>query len=364
MTKKIFACIFANAILFSSPLSAESLRRKAGPFVMPVQAVFTERLGLCVVEQKGRILCNGGVFLDITQRVSSGGEKGLLSMAPAPDFDRATHTNIYLNYTAEISGLLHTVVAALPVISGRPDVQRMRTVLSFKQPYANHNGGLLLFGPDGLLYIGTGDGGSGGDPQGNGQNKRTFLGKILRINPAGSTRQPYTVPSNPLARSGYLPEIYATGLRNPWRFSFDRKTGLLYAADVGQNRLEEINVVRAGDNLGWNIMEGSECFRAQTCNRSGLTLPIHTYGRTEGQSITGGYVYRGSKIPALRAHYVFGDFVTGKVWAFPVDDSGKKTGPVRTLIESAGNISSFAEDRDGELYVIDYRTGTVLSLER
>lgn len=363
MTKKICAGIFANAILFILPLHAQTLAKIAGPFQSPVQAVYTKKLGLCVVEQKGRILCEGRLFLDISAQVTSGGEKGLLSMAPAPDFDQQNSSAIYLNYTATIQRRLYTVVSELPVTAGRAQTARMRTVLQFEQPFENHNGGLLLFGPDRLLYIGTGDGGSGGDPHQNGQKKTTLLGKILRIDPVADGGRPYRLPANPLARAGYLPEIFATGLRNPWRFSFDRKTGLLFAADVGQNRLEEIHVVRAGDNLGWNIMEGHECFQKAVCNRQGLTLPIHTYGRSEGQSITGGYVYRGNKLPALRGHYVFGDFVKGAIRAFPVDDSGRKTGPVRTLFENAGNISSFGEDPAGELIVVTYG-GTIYRMEK
>jgi glucose/arabinose dehydrogenase len=361
MTKKFCAGIFANAILFIPSLHAQTLVKIAGPFQNPVQAVHTRKLGLCIVEQKGRILCEGRLFLDISAHVTSGGERGLLSMAPAPDFDQQNSSVIYLNYTATVQRRLFTMVSELPVTGGRAEPGRMRTVLQFEQPYANHNGGLLLFGPDRLLYIGTGDGGSGGDPHQNGQKKSTMLGKILRIDPVRG--RPYRLPVNPLAKSGYLPEIFATGLRNPWRFSFDRKTGLLFAGDVGQNRMEEIDVVRAGDNLGWSIMEGTECFRQTSCDRQGLTMPIFTYGRSEGQSVTGGYVYRGSNIPALRGHYIFGDFVKGIIRAFPVDDSGRKTGPVRTLFENAGNVSSFGEDLSGELLVVTYG-GSIYRMEK
>lgn len=363
MTKKFCAGIFANAILFCAGLQAESLVKIAGPFQAPVQAVFTRKLGLCVVEQKGRILCEGRVFLDISAYVTSGGERGLLSMAPAPDFDQKKSSFIYLNYTATAGGRLSTVISELPVVNALPEPGKRRTVLSFEQPYSNHNGGLLLFGPDKLLYIATGDGGSGGDPHGNGQKKSTFLGKILRIDPARHGGRPYRVVPNPLTGRGYLPEIYATGLRNPWRFSFDRKTGLLFAGDVGQNRLEEIDVIRAGDNLGWNTMEGTECFRDPRCNRQGLTLPIHAYGRAEGASVTGGYVYRGGRIPSLRGHYVYGDFVSGAIRAFPVNDAGQKTGAVRTVIENAGNVASFGEDFEGELVVVGYASGQIYRLE-
>lgn len=362
MTKKFCAGIFANAILFCAGLRAESLVKIAGPYQAPVQAVYTEKLGLCVVEQKGRILCEGRLFLDISPEVTSGGERGLLSMAPAPDFDQKSRSFIYLNYTRTQNGRLFTVISELSVVNARPEPEK-RPVLTFEQPFANHNGGLLLFGPDRLLYIATGDGGSGGDPHGNGQKKSTFLGKILRIDPARDGSRPYRIVPNPLAARGYLPEIFATGLRNPWRFSFDRKTGLLFAADVGQNRLEEIDVIRAGDNLGWNLMEGNECFRDR-CNRQGLTLPIHTYGRKEGASVTGGYVYRGSRIPALRGHYVYGDFVSGAIRAFPVDNAGRKTGAVRTLIENAGSVSSFGEDQHGEIVVVEYARGIIYRLER
>ncbi len=363
MTKKFCAGIFANAFLFIPSLAAQTLAKIAGPFQAPVQAVHTKRLGLCVVEQKGRILCEGRVFLDISAQVTSGGERGLLSMAPAPGFDQQKASFIYLNYTSTLQGRLFTLISELPVADGVAKPEKRRTVLQFEQPFENHNGGLLLFGPDRLLYIGAGDGGSGGDPHGNGQKKTTFLGKILRIDPARYGARPYRLPANPLAREGYLPEIFATGLRNPWRFSFDRKTGLLFVGDVGQNRMEEVDVVRAGDNLGWNVMEGTECFRAAACNQRGLTLPIHTYGRSEGQSITGGIVYRGSGIAALQGHYVFGDFAKGVIRSFPVDDQGRKTGPVRTLFENAGNISSFGEDLQGEILVVSY-SGFVFRMEK
>ena len=233
-----------------------------------------------------------------------------------------------------------------------------------RQPFANHNGGGLAFGNDGFLYIGLGDGGSGGDPQGNGQNPATRLGKMLRID-VSATTAPFAIPSdNPfVGRSGTLPEIWAVGLRNPWRFSFDRTTGDLYIGDVGQGALEEIDVGlasrRGGENYGWNTMEGSRCFSPSSgCNMTGLTLPVAEYGRSDGFSVTGGVVYRGCRMPGYAGTYFYADYGTGLIRSFKLDN-GRATDPRdwtsvlgggRTIV----NPSSFGVDADGEVYIVDY----------
>jgi glucose/arabinose dehydrogenase len=226
-------------------------------------------------------------------------------------------------------------------------------ILSFDQPYSNHNGGHLEFGPDGYLYIATGDGGSGGDPLGHAQNRQTFHGNILRIDidsrgPQGSYAIP---PDNPFAGNseGYLEEIYAYGLRNPWRFSFDPLTGLLWAGDVGQNAVEEINIIEKGKNYGWNIMEGSQCFNPPTgCDSTGLAMPVYEYLHPLGRSITGGYVYRGSELPLLEGAYVYADFVSGLIWALWYQEGEVQTN--YTIADTNLMISSFGEDDNHELY--------------
>ncbi len=312
---------------------------------------------LFVVEQVGRIrIIRAGAlvpqaFMDISSRVESGGEKGLLGLAFHPDF--ANNRRFFVNYTRRSSGQLQTVVAEYLASQGNADVADTteRILLQFDQPFENHNGGHLAFGPDGYLYVGTGDGGSGGDPQGNAQNLGSLLGKILRIDVEGS---PYSIPrDNPVA-SGARPEIWAYGLRNPWRFSFDRLTGRLFAADVGQNRFEEVNVIQRGGNYGWNRMEAGDCYPAGTasCDRTGLILPIAQYGRDEGSSVTGGFVYRGNNQRSLFwGAYIFGDFGTGTIWYLVEEEPGRWAR--RELLRGAGNISSFGEDEAGELYVVN-----------
>ena len=312
---------------------------------------------LFVVEQPGRIrIVRGGAllatpFLDITAKVGSGGERGLLGLAFHPDY--ATNGFFYVNYTdrAGDTRIERYTVTADP---DRADPSSARLILTVDQPYANHNGGLVLFGPDGMLYIGFGDGGSGGDPHGHGQNRATLLGSLLRIDvDAGD---PYGIPAdNPLvAVQGARPEIWAWGLRNPWRFSFDRTAGFLYVADVGQNEWEEVNAVpseQAGVNYGWNIMEGAHCFRAASCDRSGLVVPILEYPHGDGCSVTGGHVYRGQAIPAIRGHYFYADYCRGWIRSF------RFTG--QEVVERTewpfgdiGSVLSFGEDAAGELYVL------------
>jgi glucose/arabinose dehydrogenase len=320
-----------------------------------------------IVEKTGRIrILKWGAllptaFLDVAALVSSGSEQGLLGLAFHPQY--ADNGRFFINYT-DTSG--NTVIAEYRV-SANPDVAdatSAQVVLQVPQPYANHNGGHLAFGPDGYLYIGLGDGGSAGDPLGNGQNPSTLLGKMLRIDVDRGA--PYSVPpTNPFVGSDPpLDEIWALGLRNPWRYSFDRVTGDLYIADVGQNRYEEINFQPAsssgGENYGWNIVEGNgHCYPSgSSCNQTGLTQPIHEYDHSQGCSVTGGYVYRGCKMPDLRGTYFYGDFCSAFVRSFRVVGGSAVDHQDRTAeLESSGvsidQIASFGEDARGELYIAD-----------
>ncbi|MDQ7848939.1 MAG: PQQ-dependent sugar dehydrogenase [Armatimonadota bacterium] len=313
---------------------------------------------LFVVEQAGviRLIRDGRLlprpFLDIRRRVVSGGEMGLLSVAFHPQYARTGR--LFVNYTAD-GGSLRTVIAEYRVSAGDPDLAdpAERVLLEISQPFRNHNGGLNIFGPDGMLYIGMGDGGSAGDPLNNGQRLDTLLGKLLRIDVDGGT--PYRVPpDNPFVdRGGARPEIWAYGLRNPWRFSFDRGSGRLFLADVGQNRWEEIDLIEKGGNYGWRIMEGAHCFDPpEGCSRAGLILPIAEYRTSLGCAVTGGHVYRGSRIPDLMGRYLFADYCGGQLWS--LRESGGRW-VMETLLATELQISSFGEDQAGELYVVDHR---------
>lgn len=243
----------------------------------------------------------------------------------------------------------------------RADPESAQPVLSVADPYPNHNGGLLLFGHDGMLYVGLGDGGSGGDPEGNGQNRAALLGKILRIDVANSSAdEPYAIPpDNPfVGEAGTRPEIWAYGLRNPWRFSFDRATGDLFIGDVGQGDLEEVDFLAAGQggaNFGWDVMEGSQCFSEDDCSTEGLIAPIAEYDHEFGCSVTGGYVYRGPSAPALSGVYLFADYCSGNLWGLGRDASGEWT--MSEPIETGLTVSSFGEDAAGEIYVTDLKGG-------
>lgn len=320
---------------------------------------------LFIVEQGGtiRIARNGQLlpqpFLDISSSVVSGGERGLLGMAFHPRY--AENGRFFVMYTARGDG--ENTVARYQVSSdpNRADPNSATTLLSIEDFASNHNAGMLAFGPDGYLYVGTGDGGGANDPQRTAQDRGAWLGKMLRLDVDGG--EPYAVPrDNPFVGQGNArPEIWAYGLRNPWRYSFDRETGDLWIADVGQNQVEEINRQptgsRGGENYGWPVMEGLRCLRGDSCDRSGLTLPVVEYGRDEGQSITGGFVYRGQGYPSLTGAYLFADFVSGRIWSLHQGADGRW---VRTeLLDTDLGISSFGEDQDGELYVTDLRGGGV-----
>ncbi|MBX0330643.1 PQQ-dependent sugar dehydrogenase [Oscillochloris sp. ZM17-4] len=329
---------------------------------------------LFVVEQLGRVWVVrdgarlGQPFLDISGLVgSSGSEQGLLSVAFHPRY--AENGLFFVDYTDRRGG---TVLARYRVSADADlaDPASAEVLLQVDQPAANHNGGQLAFGPDGYLYVGLGDGGGGGDTYGNGQNLGTLLGTILRLDVDGGGDQgrPYGVPAdNPfVGRGDARPEIWAWGLRNPWRFGFDRGTGDLYIADVGQNAVEEVSVQPAGsaggENYGWNTMEGDTCYTAQGCDQAGLTLPATTYLHSSaegGCSITGGYVYRGAALPRAAGLYLYSDYCTGNLWALRRQGAGWENRLIGRLGVSP---SSFGEDDAGELYVADHAGGVIYRL--
>ena len=303
-------------------------------------------------------------FLDISGAVSGGGEQGLLGLAFHPDFPDDPRLFVY--YTDTSGDTRVSSFSVDPSNPDRADPDSEVQLLFIDQPYGNHNGGALAFGPDGYLYIGVGDGGSGGDPHGNGQKLGTLLAKVLRIDVDSTTGdQAYGIPAdNPfVSTDSARPEIFALGLRNPWRLSFDRDTGDLWIGDVGQRAWEEIDVARAGTsgaNFGWNRMEGSHCFRpSDGCDTSGLTVPVTEYSHdTGGCTVIGGYVYRGSAEPELAGGYLFGDYCSGTIWA--IDPSGDAFREPTVVAESGATISSFGEDEAGELYVTDLSSGELL----
>lgn len=319
---------------------------------------------LYVVEQTGAVRVvspDGSVapepFLDLRGRISAGGEEGLLGLAFHPDY--AQNGRLFIYYSVQGGGA--QVVTELQAPDGVVDPTSERLVLRMDDFASNHNGGMMAFDPDGMLLIGTGDGGGGGDPEGNGQDNTQLLGKLLRIDVDGG--DPYGIPDNdPEGRLGpdALGEIRATGLRNPWRFSVDRATGDVFIGDVGQGKWEEVDVLPAGEggwNYGWSIMEGPEClWEVASCDTEGLTLPVvaYTHADVGGCSIIGGYVYRGTAYPALTGAYLYGDYCAGTMWALPAADavaSGSAIGEEVGALD--GMLSSFGQDEAGELYVVD-----------
>jgi glucose/arabinose dehydrogenase len=321
----------------------------------------TEQGGQIRIVRDGTLVATA--FLDIASRITSGGERGLLGLAFHPRFP--SDPRFFVNYT-DTNG--DTQVSSFTVDPATPDVADPSSevkILHIAQPYANHNGGAVLFGPDGFLYISTGDGGSGGDPQGNGQSLTTLLGKILRIDVDRTDgAQPYAIPpDNPfVGRTDARPEIFLFGLRNPWRISFDRATRDLWIGDVGQSAWEEVDVARAGtsgENYGWNTMEGNHCFNPPSgCTKTGLTLPVAEYGHDAGCTVIGGNVYRGTAQPALTGGYFFGDYCSGTIWAIdPGSDALREPTVVR---EGSASLSSFGEDEAGELYATDIGGGKLL----
>lgn len=336
-------------------------------FDHPIEIVSGPAGRFYVLEQAGVVRTvppDGGATataIDLTAKVKSGGEAGLLGIAFDPGF--AQNGFVYLHYDQELEKkpdvVFQSIIARYTSSDGGLtfDPATEKRILVVDQPFANHNGGKIAFGPDRFLYIAFGDGGSGGDPRGNGQNRDVLLGKILRLDPNGG--DPYAIPKdNPFAGGGGRPEIYAYGLRNPWKFSFDRATGDLWAADVGQSRYEEIDRIVLGGNYGWNVREGAHCFQAETCATDGLIDPVAEYGRSQGVSVTGGYVYRGAKLPGLVGKLIYGDYGTGTIWALDRDAAGAYV-PAPIVSQTGFRISSFAQGDDGEVWVADHSTGRV-----
>jgi glucose/arabinose dehydrogenase/subtilisin-like proprotein convertase family protein len=337
-----------------------SLQRvRAFPNLSFNQPVFLTHAGdgtdrVFVVEKRGVIkvfanndaVTSAATFLDIRGPVSAGGENGLLGLAFDPNF--AQNQKFYVNYTSN-SG---TVIARYRAVAGtnRADPNSAQVILRITQPYGNHNGGMIAFGPDNMLYIGMGDGGSGGDPQGHAQNRRDLLGAMLRINPNNSTT--YTIPSdNPFVNTGggVRGEIWAYGLRNPWRFSFDRTSGALWAGDVGQNAVEEIDIIERGGNYGWNHREGNRNYNGG--GPAGMKEPTYAYAQTLGRSVIGGYVYHGSRVPGLQGIYVYGDYTSGRIWSLKY-----RNGQVEfnREVTSVNQLCAFGEDEAGELYAVSH----------
>jgi hypothetical protein len=321
---------------------------------------------LFVVTQRGRIYVfpnNPGttqtkIFLDISDRASqSGSETGLLGLAFHPNYENNRY--FYVNYTTQ-QAPLRSRISRFQTSASNPDSAIANSeliLIELAQPYSNHNGGCLGFGPDGYLYISFGDGGSGGDPQNNAQNRSVLLGKILRINvDSASGNNNYSIPpSNPFYNNsqGWRQEIFTWGMRNMWKFSFDLPTGRVWGADVGQGLYEEIDIIQSGKNYGWRIMEGFHCYNPPTgCDTSGLTMPLWEYDHSQGASITGGYVYRGPSVTSLTGKYIYADYISGRTWALTWD--GINT-PVNELLFQAGFlISTFGIDQNNELYLCSY----------
>ncbi len=360
---------FAISLLIASNVSAQFSLENAFPNLSFNDPLDLQNSGdgtdrIFVVERAGRIkvfpnsstVTSLKTYLDITDRVSGGGEMGLLGLAFHPDYENNGY--FYVNYT--VSNPRKTRISRFKVSSENPDSADKNSeliLLTFNQPFSNHNGGWIGFGPDdGYLYIGTGDGGSGGDPQNNGQSIVTFLGKILRIDI--DNQDPgleYAIPlDNPFADStgSIVKEIYAWGLRNPWRSSFDPVTGWLWSADVGQNAWEEIDIIENGKNYGWRCYEGNHPFNLSGCDFPEYIFPIWEYSHGLGCSVTGGYVYRGPTVPELTGKYIYADYCTRTVWSLEYD--GINPPDNQTLLTAPANVTSFGLDENNELYVVTF----------
>ncbi|MCA1569250.1 MAG: PQQ-dependent sugar dehydrogenase [Chloroflexi bacterium] len=347
------------------PLALEAV---AEGLASPIGIASAPHGWLIVNEQAGRARAihpgrgERSTSLDIRDRVLGEGERGLLGLALHPDWPQDGRA--FVHYSDRDGDTVLAEFTGTQDGDGAPtfDPSSERLLLRVEQPFANHNGGQIAFGPDGHLWLGLGDGGSAGDPMGHGQNPSTLLGAVLRLDVSQASE--YGIPqSNPFADGGGgAPEVYLYGLRNPWRFSFDPVTNLLWIADVGQNAYEEINRIHpevdAGANLGWNTMEASHCFADAACSSDGLVLPVAEYGRDLGCSVTGGHVYRGRAIEGLGGWYLFSDYCGGRLFGIPSDTDGSDLAP-RILLETGQSISSFGTDADGELYVTDIGGGVL-----
>ena len=354
--------IFLLFISFTS--HSVQLKEVVDDLEQPVDIKFfpTSNTQLLIAGKEGEL-----TFANLTSKVQyeinkfdvkSGSEMGFLGLAFHPNYIENHY--LFVNYFPK-KGDRRTRVSRflLTKASNVYSLSNEKIILEIDQPYGNHNGGQIAFGPDGHLYIGMGDGGSGGDPKGHGQNTQSLLGAMLRIDINTTNNIPYAIPlDNPFVNtSGFRPEIWAYGLRNPWRFSFAGNA--LIVADVGQNKYEEVSIVEKGNNMGWNIMEASHCFKPRKgCEQSNLTLPKIEYPRSQGQSITGGYVYQGNLIPSIKNHYLYADFLSGNIWAvdYPTFKSSTK------LLSNQGNLSTFSLSDNGEIYVAGYGKGVIYQL--
>ena len=332
-------------------------------FEQPIELAAWPGGGLLVAEQRGGVslyLDDGSVrgVLDLSPQVTFGGERGLLSLALDPQF--AEHPFLYVWYSPRETNTAR--LSRFPVEGTLADADRELIILEVVQPYPNHNGGAVRFGPDGMLYLGIGDGGAANDPHRHGQNRATLLGSIIRIDVRGaSTEFPYRIPpDNPLLGvGGVRPEIFAWGLRNPWRMEFDDETGALWVGDVGQNRVEEVGIVAPGGNHGWNVFEGGECFgRDEDCAALDHIPPLAAYGHDLGCSVTGGVVYRGAELPWLQGAYLFADYCSGRVWA--LEEIGGEW-QMRELAHLDARIAAFGVDAHGEVHLLTFN-GPILRL--
>jgi glucose/arabinose dehydrogenase len=371
MVKYLYFVIIV--LSFTLPLHAQDEEQfepiiEAGDLQRPVLLTHAGDERLFVIEQVGRIriIEDGQLletpFLDIQPKVTrAGNEQGLLGLAFDPNY--AESGAFYVNYTSR-EGDGDTVVARYQV-SDDPNVadpDSEQVILNIEQPYENHNGGMLAFGPDGYLYIGMGDGGAGGDPLGNGQNLGALLGKMLRID---VSTEPYSIPEdNPFVdNADAMPEIWSYGWRNPWRFSFDRETGDFYIADVGQGEIEEVNFQPAdstgGENYGWNVYEGSQPYEGGGDDAEAYVFPFTEYDHSQGCSVTGGYVYRGTAVPELVGRYFFADYCSGVIWTAQRDG---EEWMIEEFASWGAQISSFGEDVNGELYVLTFDQGQIYKI--
>jgi glucose/arabinose dehydrogenase len=315
-----------------------------------------EQAGLISVFPNDSAVAAKAIFLDIRSKVQDqGNEQGLLGLAFHPSFE--TNGYFFVNYTA--TNPERTVISRFKVFQNpnQADPASEQVILTFAQPYSNHNGGQVGFGKDGYLYIATGDGGSAGDPHGNGQSRATLLGKILRIDvDKQENGEQYGIPpDNPFAgnTSGYRQEIYAYGMRNPWRFSFDPVNDRLWTGDVGQNSFEEIDIIEKGGDYGWNTMEAKHCYPPGSgCSTSGLKMPLWEYGRSQGISVTGGFVYRGPRLTELTGTYIYADYGSRRIWTLDYTDMDN---PINTqLVQANFDISSFGVDQENELFICGF----------
>jgi glucose/arabinose dehydrogenase len=361
----------ATAVPIAADPPPLALEQVADGLVSPISIAGAPGGWLLVNEQAGRVVAihpqtgERATVVELNDRVTAGGERGLLGLALHPAWPEEARA--FVHYSDRAGDTVLSELSGTQDGDGPPvlDPASERVLLALDQPYPNHNGGQIAFGPDGYLWVGLGDGGSAGDPLGNGQDPSALLGSILRLDV--STAGAYAIPpDNPFADDGGAPEVYLWGLRNPWRFSFDPQTGALWIGDVGQDAYEEVDrldpVADAGANLGWNLMEGAHCFADAGCSAEGLVLPLAEYGRDQGYSVTGGHVYRGTGIAALAGWYVFADYGSGLVFGIPSDAAapgdGRALAP-RVLLETGAFISSFGVDGDGELYIVDHRGGVL-----